>query len=93
MMADLGAGIHTVGPGMKSLSHGSLGLFLQGGVLQGDPGGRQLTEAELSASVNELPQHWLADLTHSQCGNQPNPTLKPLFYTHLKTCGLSTVVP
>ncbi len=73
MMADLGAGIHTVGPGMESLSHGSLGLFPAGGVLHGDPGGRQLTEAELSASINELPQDWLSDLTHSQIVNQPNP--------------------
>ncbi len=27
IMSDLGGGIHTVGPGMESLSHGSLGLF------------------------------------------------------------------
>ncbi len=32
MMVDLGAAIHTVGPGMESLSHGSLGLFPPGGV-------------------------------------------------------------
>ncbi len=84
----VGAGIHTVGPGMESLSP-------PGGVLQGDPGVRQLTEANLSASINELPQDWLSDLTHTASVGA-NPTLKALFcmfYTCLKTCCRGLVWP